>query len=427
MHLTLASLFTTTLTLASALSIQPRGDTRKRAAYTLSNDASGANLLALSISVEDGTVSNPTLTPTGGKGLLGKKSANASAGPDGLFGQGAVTVSQDVSLTFSRVSRPNPCPRDTVHTAFANSTQYLFTVNAGSNTLSMFRINPLDPLHPKLVGEPCPTLGDFPMSVTYSPYLKTACVLNGGAKPGVTCFHADHAKGLSLVGGLRPLPVVRQTTPPLGPPLTTSDIVFNPSSSALFVSIKGDAGATPPQSGYIYAWPVDKYGAVSDKPVVNQLSVLKMDFSISFLGCDTSALITDPSFGASIVGIAYPSLQITEKHHIVVPHQGAACWSAYAPRFDSAYIIDAAHPNITAVDPVSGAIKGVIKYDASAKGGFDTAVGRTWMYTLTADSSVQVIDLEGMNSGKESVPVQKFSLAKEGPVGAWQGMAIYPS
>ena len=99
MHLALSYLFATTLTLASALSIQPRGDTRKRAAYTLSNNAAGANLLALSISVEDGTLSNPTLTSTGGKGLLGKN-ANGNAGPDSLLGQGAVTVSQDVSLPF---------------------------------------------------------------------------------------------------------------------------------------------------------------------------------------------------------------------------------------------------------------------------------------------------------------------------------------
>ena len=97
MHLALSSLLATTVAVASALSIRPRGDTRQRAAYTLSNDAAGAHLLALSISVEDGTVSNPTLTSTGGKGLLGRN-ANGTAGPDGLFGQGAVTVSQDVSF-----------------------------------------------------------------------------------------------------------------------------------------------------------------------------------------------------------------------------------------------------------------------------------------------------------------------------------------
>lgn len=56
-----------------------------------------------------------------------------------------------------------------------------------------------------------------------------------------------------------------------------------------------------------------------------------MDWSIDFLGDDNRALITDPDFGASIISIAYPNLEITEMHHIAIPNQGAACLGAYAP------------------------------------------------------------------------------------------------
>jgi len=49
--------------------------------------------------------------------------------------------------------------------------QYLFNINAGSDTVSMFVIDPLDPLHPRLVGEPASSLGHIPVSVTYSPEL----------------------------------------------------------------------------------------------------------------------------------------------------------------------------------------------------------------------------------------------------------------
>lgn len=52
--------------------------------------------------------------------------------------------------------------------------QYLFTVNPGINTLSMFLIDPIDPWHPKLVGTPATTLGEIPVSVAYSPLLKTS-------------------------------------------------------------------------------------------------------------------------------------------------------------------------------------------------------------------------------------------------------------
>ena len=46
--------------------------------------------------------------------------------------------------------------------------QYLFTVNPGSNSVSMFTIDSFDPLHPTLVGKPADTLGEFPVSLAYS-------------------------------------------------------------------------------------------------------------------------------------------------------------------------------------------------------------------------------------------------------------------
>ena len=117
----------------------------------------------------------------------------------------------------------------------------------------MFRINAKSPTAIKLIGHPVDAMGEIPMSVAYSSDLKTACVVNGGAKAGVSCFTADHAKGLSPIGTLRPFRAYNQTTPPLGPPLTTSDIEFNPSSTAVLVTVKGARIATPPKQGHIYA------------------------------------------------------------------------------------------------------------------------------------------------------------------------------
>ena len=98
MRLVLFPLLLAGLSVCSALLLQPRADSGKRAAYILSNNLEGNKILALSISNVDGTVSEPVLTPTGGNGLLGL-TVDGSAGPDGLFSQGAVAVSQDVSIT----------------------------------------------------------------------------------------------------------------------------------------------------------------------------------------------------------------------------------------------------------------------------------------------------------------------------------------
>lgn len=384
------------IALAAPNSIAKRWDNSNRAIYTLSNDPNGAHILALALNQDNGQVSSPTLTSTGGKGLVGFNigppfgAAGSNAGPDGLFGQGAVKAAEN----------------------------YLFTVNPGSNALSMFVIHPWDPLHPHLVGNPVSTQGEFPTSVSYSRKHQTACVLNGGAKAGVACFDVNSSRGLKPRGSLRPLAGLKQHTPPTGPPGTGSEIAFNPSGTAILVTIKG----SPPSPGYIYAFPVSSSGDVSATPVVSQISDLILDFSINFLGSNNRAMITDPTFGASIVDIG-SDLKITETKHTVIPNQGAACWGVYSKRYDAAYVIDSGHPNITLLDPGSGAIKGVITYEAAAKGGFDTTLDREWMYVLTGDSSVVVVHLSG-DGGKQ---VQKFSLAKYGPVDHWQGMAVWPA
>ena len=147
-----------------------------------------------------------------------------------------------------------------------------------------------------------------------------------------------------------------------------------------------------------------------------------MDFSMNFLDSGTSALVTDPTFGASIVNIA-PNLTVTEKHHTTIPNQGAICWAAYSRHYGTVYVMDAAHANVTALDPVSGAIKGAIQFQADALGGLDTIVDRQWLYILSVANSVVVIDLE--ESG--GTAVQQFDIAQTGPAGHWQGMAIYPA
>lgn len=244
--------------------------------------------------------------------------------------------------------------------------------------------------------------------------------MNGGAKNGVACFMVSTEKGLVPVGGLRPLQKLLTNTPPSGPPDTASDILFNPNSSALLVTIKGNPGP-PAVPGYIYAFAVND-GQISNEAVISSPSALILDYSLNFLGSGTSALITDPTFGASIVNVD-SDLTVTETHHTKIPDQGAVCWAAYSRHYSSVYVIDSDHTNITALDPVSGAIKGAIQYQSDALGGYDTIIDRQWMYVLSGANSVVVIDLE--ESG--GTAVQQFGIEQEGPAGHWQGMAVYPA
>jgi hypothetical protein len=72
--------------LVSAVAISGRGNPN-RAAYFLNNNPSGASIVSLKIDAQDGTLSSPVVTWTGGKGLYGL-TASATGGAPAAGGAG---------------------------------------------------------------------------------------------------------------------------------------------------------------------------------------------------------------------------------------------------------------------------------------------------------------------------------------------------
>ena len=279
----------------------------------------------------------------------------------------------------------------------------------------MFSVSPRDPYHPKLLGRPQPTLGETPVSVSYSPKLKTgkptslfysiyrmlstsiACVTNGGSTAGVTCFSVS-AQGLKPLGPLRLLPQTQladPTPPPPGPLVLTADIAFNPSSTALFVTFRSNGGLP----GSIYAFPVQN-GQVGRTPTRSQFPALGAPFSLNFLAegdsktlSDERLIVTNPFVnrtGAALLQVAYPSLRVSQTTPIPLPGQQGTCWVAYDPRLStSAYVMDAGQPQINVVDHTTGALEKRIGFTnggrpvTSGTGSFDTRIDREWIYVLT--------------------------------------------
>ncbi|KAI4194093.1 MAG: hypothetical protein LQ350_007982 [Teloschistes chrysophthalmus] len=373
---------------------------RSRVAYFQDSDPNGNFIVALKIDENGGTVSSPVRTSTGGKHLAGLPLA---------ISQDSVVVWQD----------------------------FLFTTNAGDNTLSMFLINPNDPLHPQLVGKPTPTLGQTPVSVAYSPQHRMACATNGRSPIGVACFTVSRRRGLIPRGPLLEIPPIPNSAPnpPLAIPLvSTADIVFNPSSTALFVSV----GSISKQPGQLYAFAVDRFtGAVSNNPVVTSMPNLTLFFSMNFLGSDQRMIVTNPvvnATGAAVFDIQYPSLKATLETNIVIPDQIASCWVTYIPQFSRyAYIIDAARPKITAFDPRNDQVKDITTYqippNSTGIGGVDTRLDRNWLYLLTNDPNGPKVDVFAVQQGGPGLKmVQSFDIFSSiGKIPAWQGLAIWPS
>ncbi|ESZ91748.1 hypothetical protein SBOR_7855 [Sclerotinia borealis F-4128] len=388
MHL-FQPLFFTTLVLAAA--IIPRHSSRDAAAYFLDNNPNGSSIIALKISHEDGTISSPIRTSTRGKGMFGLSNLAANSTPtvetqDTLFSQNSIIVSGDK----------------------------LFTVNTGSNTVAMFSIDPNNPLHPRMIGNPVNTMGEFPAAVAYSSKLKIACVLNGGAVAGVACFSAHHTKGLSPIGCLRNIPL-NQTTPPLGPFDTVSDILFNPSQTTLLASVKRN-GIVP---GNFYAYPVSHHdNSISTTPILSQPPQVLVNFGISFLGSDHRLAVADAAFGASLLSISQSSV-VTEDVPITIAGQVAVCWTEYNPKTEEVYLMDVGVSNITVVDAKSGAIKKVIQQDNTGLGSLDAKLGGDFLYILKNAPEISVIETR---SGKT---IQRFNLTSLGSRQGFVGMATW--
>jgi hypothetical protein len=73
-----------------------------KAVYFITNAANNS-VVALSVAA-DGTLSDGSITATGGAGMNGIDSTGAPAAPDSLFSQGAVKVAGNVSVVFANMT-----------------------------------------------------------------------------------------------------------------------------------------------------------------------------------------------------------------------------------------------------------------------------------------------------------------------------------
>lgn len=264
------------------------------------------------------------------------------------------------------------------------------------------------------MGKPVDTVGTTPNTVAYSRKHNTACVANTGTRPGVQCFGVSSSHGIKPVGGLRPLPILNQTNPITGVPNTASNILFNPSETALFVAIKGD-GMT---SGYIYAYQVEN-GIVSEEAVESRPDNLPLPFAISFVD-DQSALVATPAYGAAFVSIA-KDLSVTTDTIVNVTGQVATCWTAKSTDTGFIYLLDAGVPDVYAVDTDTKALSRTLPGYEQGMGTFDGIIVGSKLYALQTAPVVAIFDLEDPSCGPEVVDVKGF-----GDRSSWTGMAAYP-
>ncbi|CAF1469904.1 unnamed protein product [Adineta ricciae] len=273
------------------------------AVYTMSNAASMNQILIHSLN-STGQLTLTNSVNTNGTGV------NTTAG-DPLFSQGALGV-------------------------YSN---YLFAVNPGSNSLSMFMLSSSDATQVTLISVQ-PAYGVFPVSVAVNNMY--ACVLTGGSMTGIRCY-TYNSSGLFIVTSFdRNLTsILSQSVPPSGPRQTFSEILFSADNMALIISIKG-FNATSPGSLLFYTFNSDKT-VLAANPIQTIPTGGILPFSMTLVGMN-GLLITDPG-AAGVLTMTYSSTSGTISNIMLTSVNttlaSALCWSTYSPNVGNYYVIGA--------------------------------------------------------------------------------------
>lgn len=279
--------------------------------------------------------------------------------------------------------------------------QSLVAVNAGSNTVSMFNIDPKDPTRLTMVGKPVDTLGEFPMSVALSTVLNQACVANSGAKAGIACFSMCTTKGLTALDKSLRAFNINQTTPPVGPTNTVSQTFFNSDSTALITTVKGDPAVN--NTGFLSIFPVvDK--SVSTKDVRSSPPGTAVLFGSALIPNSRKIFVTDASFGSATLAISVDNTA-TVSASTKIADQAATCWAAISDVTNSAFVTDVAVNHLVEVDTKSGQLIKDLNSTNGNPGMTDLVSAGKFIYALSpgnanTKAAVTVFDVSGGRGSK---------------------------
>jgi hypothetical protein len=375
-----------------------------KAVYFITNGAENS-VVALPIG-KDGSLSKGSVTKTGGAGSAAVDGATKEpALPDALVGQSSLTVVGTVSQKkFFNVVVAHP----------ADDSQNLFTVNAGSNTLTMMSISASDPTCLEMKGAPVAIPGEFPNTVAASMKNNLVCVGTTGAQAGISCA-SFNAQGVGKMDALRKFDI-GQTTPPVGPTNTVSQSFFSNDESMLFTTVKGDPAVN--NTGFLSVFPVEAgrgmISKLSTKEVRSSPEGTAVLFGSAPIPDSQDLFVTDASFGAAVVKLDQAA-QATVGNAQAIGGQKATCWATISEATKSAYVTDVATNRVVEMSLDDASI--IAQLDLSANGDpglVDLKSAGSFVYALspgngTTSAAITVLDVSG---GKGSMKMsQHFDLS----------------
>jgi hypothetical protein len=354
------------------------------AVYFMTNEPAGNFVVSMNIG-NDGKLSLAQAVATGGDGAHGITAPNS---PDPLFSQGAVKAS----------------PKGKV----------LAVTNAGSNSVSLFSIDPLWPSNLQMIGKPISSGGEFPLSLAFNKNGTMLCSLNGGFINGVQCFSVDPKAGLQPISDTFRSLGMNQTTPPTGPEGTASHVIFSEDGKQLIASVKGTV--TPPVPGFLAVWDVLANNTLSrDFARVDPAKGGLLPFSMTVIPGKNAVLATDAGVGFNIFDMSAGAVNSSKSSVVPINGQGATCWSVFSNMTGNFYLTDVKTSIVTEVNVDSALAGTIVKQYVTANnsGTIDldvaTISGNDYLYVLSANASA--VDVMALSGPGQAQSIQTLDLA----------------
>ncbi len=320
---------------ADRLGASAGGGSGEQAVYTLTNQASG-NAVAIFTRAADGRLTAAGTVSTGGTGT-----------GVGLGSQGALALNDEGQL--------------------------LFAVNAGSNEISAFQVNPEGRL--SLV-ERSPSGGTRPISLTVHGHLVYA--LNAGGSGNISGFTIDANGALTpLAGSTRPLS---------GPAVGPAQVAFSPDGGLLVVTEKN--------TNLIDIYTVGDDGVATGPTSVASAGITPFGFAF---GPADGLFVSEAAGTASSYDVSDHG-RLTVVSGAVPTHQGAPCWLVVTTDGRFAYTANARSGSISGF--IIGASGSLSLRDPSGQtatvgaGNTDLALTARYLYQLNGGGTITALQVQ---------------------------------
>ncbi|PFH53006.1 hypothetical protein AMATHDRAFT_138599 [Amanita thiersii Skay4041] len=345
----------------------------------MTNHPDGNHIIAMSIK-GDGRLAFGRAVSTGGTGNRGMGSPVG----DPLFSQASIQVSTVSNL--------------------------LVNANSGSNSISLFEIDPSDPTRLTQIGKAVDSRGDFPVTTGFNDKGDQVCILNSGTRNGLLCYEVDRQIGLVPINEtFRPFNIL-QTTPATGAQNTAGQVRFSRDGTKLFATVKGDASLN--RRGHLSIWNITSRNPLrisEDHETIETELIGLRPFGLTFIEGKNAIVSADPINGFDIW-----DLDEMKSYATHVDNQISNCWTAFSPKTGNYYLMDADKSVISEFhidDNLNGTI---VKQYPKEEGSFladpDIASfnNKDFLYTLSGGKlTILVSELRGP---LDAVQIQAFDL-----------------